>query len=57
MGEKEMKEFFKKLWAVLKPQMGKVVSFIVGAVASALGAALSPETLQSLSDFVTKLVS
>lgn len=52
-----MKEFLKKLWAAVKPQMGKVAAFVVGAVASALGAAVSPETLQSLSDFVTRLFS
>lgn len=52
-----MKEFFKKLWTVVKPQTGKIVAFVVGAVASAFGAALSPEALQSLSDFVTRLCS
>ncbi len=49
--------FMGKFWAALKPQMGKIAAFVVGAGASALGAAVSPETLQSLSDFVTKLFS
>ncbi|MGN0903670.1 MAG: hypothetical protein ACI4PW_00785 [Alphaproteobacteria bacterium] len=50
-------EVMSKFWAAVKPQMGKAVAFVVGALASALGAAVSPETLQSLSDFVTKLFS
>ena len=50
-----MKEFFAKLWAVIKPQIGKVVAFLIGAVCSALGAALSPETLQSLTEVLTAL--
>lgn len=50
-------EFMKKFWAAVKPQMGKIAAFVVGAVASALGAAVSPEALQSLADFVTKLLS
>ncbi len=51
-----MEEFFIKLWSVIKPQLGKVAAFFIGAVCSALGVALSPETLQSLTEVLTALL-
>ena len=36
-----MSGFLLKFWNLLKPQAGKAVAFVVGAAASAFGAALS----------------
>lgn len=49
-----MSAFLLKFWNLLKPQAGKAVAFVVGAAASAFGAALSPETLDGLADFISK---
>ena len=42
-----MSGFLLKFWNLLKPQAGKAVAFVVGA-------ALSPETLDGLADFISK---
>nr|DAU21571.1 MAG TPA: hypothetical protein [Caudoviricetes sp.] len=52
-----MKNFLVQLWSVLKPQAGKIVSFVAGALCSAFGVALSPEVAQKLTEFVNALLS
>lgn len=51
-----MKSFLCGFWNVLKPQAGKAAAFVIGAAASAFGAAMSPEALQKLADFISGLV-
>lgn len=50
-----MNGFIGKFWEVLKPRAGKAAAFVVGAAASALGMALSPETLDGLADFISRM--
>lgn len=52
-----MKNILIQLWTALKPQAGKIVSFVAGALCSALGTALSPEAAQKLTEFVNALFS
>lgn len=50
-----MNEFIEKFRMMLKPAAGKAVAFVVGAAASAMGMALSPETLEGVAEFVSRL--
>lgn len=51
-----MKSFFIKLWNVIRPQIGKIISFIVGAVVSAAGLTLSEQSIQDISNLLSGLI-